>query len=110
MLQVPVSTQYQLYRLFDTAAAAAHELEVSRQQLMHLPKVDVLCTLNNIFTSIAEGRLTVSIADLRRAFANHAIVVTEQEISMLRQRYLKGDSVEVTFAEFARQLTPQQKA
>lgn len=103
-----LSVQYQLCRLLDTAALAAAEMESTRKQLGQCTlSGDVLCTLSAAFTHIADGRMSLSPMSLRRAFIEHDIFASEQELSMLRNRYLKKGAVEVTFAEFTRQLTPR---
>jgi len=102
-----VSVQYHLYRLLDTAASAALELENTRKQLAALPIGDVLCTLSAVFTHMADGRLSMSVPDLRRALANYDIGISDQELGFLRSRYIKKGASEVTFAEFVRQLTPR---
>jgi len=102
-----VSVQYHLYRLLDTAAAAALQLESSRKQLAQPPSGDVLCTLSAVFAHMADGRLAMSMADLRRTLASHDIFASEEELSLLCHRYVRRGATEVVFAEFLRQLTPR---
>lgn len=101
------STQYQLYRLLDTAAGAAVEMESARKQLATAPSGDVLCTLSSVFSHIADGQLLLSMPALRRALVDNDVFASEKELSLLRQRYMKRDAMDVTFADFVRQLTPR---
>lgn len=102
-----VTGQYQVYRLLDEAAKAAVDMESARKQLASNANSDILCTLSTVFTHIAGGRMSMSIPELRRAFANNDSFVSESEVSMLRHRYLKKDGTDVMFADFVRQLTPR---
>merc|ERR1712216_165360 len=102
-----VSVQYHIYRLLDSAGNAASEMENTRKQLAGLGSTDILCTLSSAFTNIADGRLSITISDLLRAFASHDISLSEQELTLLRNRYGQRWCTEVSFAEFVRQLTPR---
>lgn len=105
-----VSTQYHLHRLIGVAGSTALELEGSRKELSRMPGRDLYCTLSSVFNQVAGGRLCMSLYDLRRAMLHRHLGISEQELSLLGHRYAKKSAVEVSFAEFARQLTPQAQA
>lgn len=98
------SVQYQLCRLLETAAKAAQQLESTRQQVSRILTRDRTCSLSKVFGHIAEGRLSLSMNDLHRAFLDHDISPSARELSLLCCRY---GGAELTFAEVVRQLSPR---
>jgi hypothetical protein len=105
-LPLSVAVLYQLQRLLGIAATAAYELEGSRKKLALLPGGDAVCMMSAVFTHFSEGRLSISIEDLHRQFTRNQIDISMQELALLRHRFAKKSSSDVTFAEFVRQLTP----
>lgn len=100
----PVSSRYHVYKLLETAARGAEQVEASRKQLVHLPGYDVLSTLSDAFAQIANGRLSFTMSDLHRALADHNFQVSDQELKMLWLRYSPTNSHEVKFPDYASQL------
>lgn len=101
------SVQYHLYRLFEVAGSAAADLERARRELSLLPGRDLYCTLSSVFTHVAGGPLSMSMQDLRCALTGRYVAISEQELALLRDRYSRRGSSDVTFADFVRQLTPR---
>jgi len=104
--RVPHSVQYQLHRLIDIAAVAADELECGRKKLSFLPKQNLMSTLSAAFAHIANDRSSFVMADLRRAFLNAEMVLSEPELAALWRRYQPLHS-EVNFSAFVAQLKPR---
>jgi len=104
---LPVSAQYHVYRLVETASRAAEELERARKQLAHLPGYDVLSTLSDVFAHIANNRLSIMITDVRRALLEQNLLSSEQELQLLWHRLAPEGSMEVSFPDFAHQLKPR---
>jgi len=97
------SSSYQLFRLVDTAARAASDVEAERARLAAQPGFDI-CTLSDAFSSLAGERVSFSIEGLRRALAHHSVHVTEAELGLLWERYAPHGAASVSFPDFVRQL------
>jgi hypothetical protein len=102
---IPASTQFQLYRLIDTAAHVAVDLEKERKQLLLLG-LETVATLKQAFTEISEGRLRFGVDDLRRALFAKQIFVSERDLDIFWRRFSLS-SHEVDFEKFSQQLRPR---
>lgn len=106
---LPVATQYQLFRLLDTAARLADELEQGRKRLqLILNGEGGLGMLSTAFAYIADGRQSFLMGDLRRALFSQDILVSEHQLGLLWRRYAPHGGIEVNFSEFLRQLKPRE--
>jgi len=106
---LPVATQYQLFRLLDTAARVADELEQGRKRLqLVLNGEGGLGVLSSAFSYIADGRPAFLMGDLRRALFSQDILVSEHQLGLLWRRYAPHGGIEVSFSEFLRQLKPRE--
>lgn len=103
---ISVATQYHVYRLIETGARGAGELEYGRKQLSFMGTYDVLATLSDVFAHIACGRTSFTLSDLRLALFDNAMTPSEQELKMLWRRYSPGGR-EVAFPDFAHQTRPR---
>lgn len=107
---VPNSVQFHVHRLLDVAARAAEEFEKGRKKLASFSRRDVLRTLSDVFSFIAEGRLSFTMADLRRAFTDHDIFLSDKEFRLLWRRYQPLHFPDVGFSDFATQLRQRSAA
>jgi len=104
---LPPSVLYHLHSLIDFAASAAEELEQGRKQLASLMATDVLSLLSETFASFAEGRMYLTLSDLRRAVLSQDLYLSERQFDLLWRRYSPEDAPEVSFTDYVRQLKPR---
>jgi hypothetical protein len=108
-VKLDVSAQYHLYRMLGAAAVVAEQLEQGRKHLSFssLSEGGIgLCS--SAFAFISDGQMSFLMGDLRRAFFNVDIMISEQQLGLLWRRYAAPGSQEVNFMEFARQLKPRE--
>jgi len=109
--QLPVTTAYHLFKLVDTAARAAIDLEQDRQE------VSVMAfdtsVLTDAFHRIADGRMSITRAALRSTLLQRGVLLSEHVLSLLWYRYARpaGGELysreEITFRDFVRQIVPR---
>lgn len=104
---VPSSVQNNLHKLVDLAASAADDLDTDRKQLAMLPQEDILGALSDAFSFISEGRLSFTVKDLRRAFLDHGILLTHDDLNVLWFRYQPFQFADVSFEDFSHHLKPR---
>lgn len=101
-------TQYQLFRLIESAVCAADELETGRKDLQRWSASDgAMGMLSSVFAYIADGRLSFLMGDLRRAMFTHDIAISEEQLGLLWRRYAPRSDAEISFTDFVRQLKPR---
>lgn len=107
---MPVAAQYHLFRLLDTAARVAHELEQARKhlQLMSGTSIEEISMLSTAFAHIADGRLSLLMGDLRRALFGQGMSISERQLGLLWRRYAPQSGVEINFSDFVRHLKPSE--
>jgi len=106
---LPVSSQYHLFRLLDTAARIADELEQGRRQLQLTSNGEGgLGMLSTAFAYIADARLSFLMGDLRRALFSQDILIPERQLGLLWRRYAPRAGMEINFSDFVRQLKPRE--
>lgn len=84
--------------------AAAEELEQERRKLVTSPGYNFF-SFDDVFHSISCGKAAFTFEDLRMAYVNCNIPVSEHELVMLFHRY--APTGEVTFPDFLRQVKPR---
>lgn len=102
---IPASARWQLCRLLVTAVEAAEETERLRKGLSLGTCSSVGCLLTDAFAMLSQGRQWFAHVDLRRCLANSEIQPSPNESRLMWYRYA-GESSEVSFAEFSKQLRP----
>jgi hypothetical protein len=105
---LPATAHYRLNGFLEMAARCADELDRDRRSLTLTPDYDV-SVLSSAFSRIAHGGLSFNVYDLRRAFADRGVVVSDRGLRLLRHRYMPEKGPEagaVAFPEFVRQLSP----
>jgi len=110
---MPPSILYHVHQFFDFLASASEELEHGRKQLATTSggPGDVLSLLSEAFSTIADGRMSLSLPDLRRAFFKHEdLFLSERQLDLLCRRYMPDGEPEVSFTDFVRQLKPRSHA
>ncbi|CAJ1406768.1 unnamed protein product [Effrenium voratum] len=95
--------RYTLYRLVAAAARTAENLELDRKRLAAQPGFDNSC-LREAFNYISSGRPSFDTLDLRQAFRDQQIPVSEKETDLMWQRYAPNFGSGVSLEHFQRQL------
>jgi len=104
--------RHQLFRFLAVAARVAEDLDLDRRGLATKPAACDLASLGDAFAALAAGRASFVEADLRWAFNELGVALTEHELRLLWLRYAAPrppDGVrprQIAFADFARQLRP----
>eukprot|EP00928_Gymnodinium_smaydae_P022512 TRINITY_DN18880_c0_g1_i2.p1 TRINITY_DN18880_c0_g1~~TRINITY_DN18880_c0_g1_i2.p1 ORF type:complete len:679 (+),score=115.01 TRINITY_DN18880_c0_g1_i2:86-2122(+) len=100
------SEQYHVFRLLETSAKGALEVERARLELLATPGYD-LAALSNVFSHMCAGNVALCASDLRRALTSSGMPLSPEEFDLLWLRYVHKGSYEVTFSDLARQLKPR---
>jgi hypothetical protein len=100
------AVQYHLFRIIENAAFAAMNLEATRSNLTWKHGCDI-AVQSDIFDYLAEGKACLTKADLRKAFFDQGLIVSEDEQAMLWCRYAMDGAYDISFPDFVRQLKPR---
>jgi len=120
-LPLPRGSRYQLYRLIAALARIAEDLDLDRRGLATQSAGCDAAALSDAFGLLAGGQSSFVLADVRWAFGELGIYLSEREFRCLWRRYAPlgglsclgrgsdlagGDPRRVAFPEFVRQLRP----
>lgn len=97
------SAQYHVYKFIDAAARAAKDLDAGRMHCASAPSYDAVSALSDVFAHIANGKLSFTMSDLRRALFAQDVFISEPQLGLLLRRYAPNGR-EVSFLDFAKQL------
>ncbi|CAE8717025.1 unnamed protein product, partial [Polarella glacialis] len=93
----------QLCRLVSTAAGGAENVELDRKRVASEVGHEA-AALQEAFDYISARAASFDAADLRRAFLDEHVPVSEKELDLIWNRYAPGCGDSVSFEDFAKQL------
>jgi len=98
--------KYYFYRLLEVAANKALSLDADRRRLFDFGRDMDMARLSEVFDCLSGGHVSIRLSDLRKAFFDHTVFLSEGELQMLWSRY-SPNGIGVTFFDFANQLKPR---